>query len=196
MGRPREFDVEMALESALKQFWRHGYEGTSLADLTEAMGITRPSLYATFGNKEDLFIKVIERYSLDHTAYVREALHQPTARAVAEYLLRSAADAQTHPGYPRGCLELQAALVCSPEAAPIRERLSRRRQAAQTALRDRLARAVGDGDLPPAAKPADLARFLSLVAQGLAVQALDGATRDDLHHAIDIALAGWPMVAA
>jgi len=192
MGRPREFDADEVLECALRQFWKNGYEGTSMAELTEAMGITRPSLYATFGNKEDLFLKVIERYSLDHTAYVWTALQEPTARAVAEHLLRSAADAQTNPDYPRGCLELQAALVSSPEARTIRETLAARRQAARAALTERLERAVGEGDLPAGTDAAALARLLSMIAQGMTVQALDGATRGELHRAVDIALQRWP----
>src|ERR687895_845688 len=91
-GRPREFDQDEALDTALEVFWRQGYEGTSLGELTVAMGINRPSLYAAFGNKEALFRKALDRYVDGPAAYTREALHEPSARAVVERLLRGAID--------------------------------------------------------------------------------------------------------
>src|SRR5437762_10822949 len=103
-GRPREFDTEQALDAALEVFWRKGYEGASLPDLTEAMGINRPSLYAAFGNKEELFRTVVTRYVEGPAAFVREALEEPTARGVAERLLSAAVDLVTDPRNPRGCL--------------------------------------------------------------------------------------------
>jgi AcrR family transcriptional regulator len=188
MGRPREFDTDQALDCALKQFWAKGYEGTSLSDLTEAMGITRPSLYASFGNKEELFLKVMERYSRDHAAYVRDALKQPTARAVAEYWLRSAAEALTNPHYPHGCLEMQAALVCSTESQPMRRKLLRRRRAGELALRERFERALAEGELAAGTNTSDLAKFVCMTVQGMAVQAADGATRGELRRMADTAL--------
>jgi AcrR family transcriptional regulator len=97
-GRPREFDVDQALDRAMRVFWQHGYEGAALSDLTTAMGITRPSLYAAYGNKESLFEQVLQRYSEQVAGYVREALEQPTVRQVVEYLLRSTARATTSRG--------------------------------------------------------------------------------------------------
>src|SRR5947207_11547368 len=99
-GRPRAFDTDAALDAALAVFWRKGYEGASLTDLTAAMGINRPSLYAAFGSKEDLFRKALDRYAEGPAAYVREALEEPTARAVAERLLRGAAELLTNPRNP------------------------------------------------------------------------------------------------
>src|SRR5438876_10012648 len=111
-GRPREFDLDQALDAALKVFWRKGYEGASLPALTRAMGINRPSLYAAFGNKESLFRKAVERYNAGPGAFFREALKAPTARGVVERLLRGAAEKQANPRAPHGCLIVHAALTC------------------------------------------------------------------------------------
>src|SRR5262245_51050944 len=134
LGRPRAFDVDAALDRALTVFWRKGYEGTSLPDLTRAMGINRPSLYATFGNKEALFRKVLDRYAEGPSAYVREALQEPTARAVAQRLLRGAVGLLTDPRNPRGCLMVQGALVCGGAAESVRRELARRRAASEVAV--------------------------------------------------------------
>src|SRR5580693_2890312 len=115
MGRPRCFCEEQALDRAMRVFWEKGYEGASLADLTEAMGINRPSLYAAFGNKEALFLKVLDRYGEGPAAYVLESLQQPTARAVIEHLWHGSAKALGDPRNPRGCLALQSALCCGDE---------------------------------------------------------------------------------
>src|SRR5215470_10428762 len=114
-GRPRSFDLDEALDSALHLFWQKGYEGASLSDLTGAMGINRPSLYAAFGNKESLFRKVLDRYANGPADYVRHALDQPTARAVAEALLYGAADRLANSAHPRGCLMVGSALACGDE---------------------------------------------------------------------------------
>src|SRR5881397_2814538 len=147
MGRPRAFDVDKALERALRMFWRKGFEGTSLSDLTKAMGINRPSLYAAFGNKEALFRKALDRYDAKLTVYMREALDEPTARGVAQRLLRGSADLLTDPRNPPGCLMVQGALACSESAESIRRELVARRAAAEVALRRRFERALTDGDL-------------------------------------------------
>src|SRR5436190_2124683 len=118
-GRPREFDIDEALDRALAVFWRNGYEGTSLPDLTEAMGINRPSLYAAFGNKEELFRRVLDRYAEGPAACARAALNEPTARAVAERLLRETVDLLTDAHGPRKCLLVQGALACGEAADPV-----------------------------------------------------------------------------
>ena len=191
-GRPREFDVEKALGRALKVFWRKGYEGASLLDLTKAMGINRPSLYAAFGNKEALFRKALDRYAEGPAAYVREALNEPTARAAAERLLGGAVDLLTDRRNPRGCLLVQGALACGEAAESVRRELVARRAAGEAAVRRRFERARAEGDLPADADPADLARYLGAVIQGMAVQAAGGASREELQRVVALALRAWP----
>jgi AcrR family transcriptional regulator len=191
-GRPRQFDVDHALDRALTVFWQKGYEGASLPDLTRAMGINRPSLYAAFGNKEALFRKAVARYLEGPAAYVRDALSAPTARAVVGRLLEGAARLLTDPRYPGGCLMVQGALAVGAECECIRRDLSAHRAAGETALRRRLQRALAEGDLPAHADPGDLARFYSTVMQGMSVQAAGGASRRALRRIVDVALRAWP----
>ena len=192
IGRPREFDTEKALELATALFWRKGYEGTSLSDLTETLGITRPSLYAAFGNKENLFRKAFDRYVDGPGGYVRTALEQPTARGVVEHLLYGAVNAVTNPSNPPGCLAVQGALTCGDAAESIKQELMDRRNAGEQDLRKRFERAVAEGDLAPGSDAAALARYISIVLQGMAVQACGGAHRDDLRKIADIVLSTWP----
>jgi AcrR family transcriptional regulator len=191
-GRPREFDAEKALDRALKVFWRKGYEGASLPELTRAMGINRPSLYAAFGNKEALFRKVLDRYAEGPAAYFREALNEPTARSVAERMLVGAVDLLTGPRSPRGCLLVHGALACGEAAESIRRELASRRAAGEAAIRQRFERALAEGDLPPDVCPADLARYVVTVRQGMAVQAAGGAGREELRRVAEMALRAWP----
>jgi len=192
LGRPRAFDVDEALDQALQVFWRKGYEGTSLTDLTEAMGINRPSLYAAFGNKEELFRKALDRYADGPAAHVSESLDEPTARGVVERLLRSIADALGDPRKPRGCLMVQGALSCGEAADPIRQELISRRAAGQDILRKRFERALAEGDLPAGSSPADLARYITTITHGMSVQAAGGASRDELRGIVEVALRAWP----
>ena len=192
-GRPRTFDADKALDRALKIFWRKGYEGTSLDDLTRAMAINRPSLYAAFGNKQDLFLKVLNRYHQGPAAYLHEALSAPTARQVAEKVLRGAVRLQTDRRNPPGCLTVRGALSC-PDASPaIRRQLLARRNSTESALRKRFERARAEGDLPKSASPSDLARYLSTIIQGMAVQSAAGGTRSQLRAVADTALRAWPQ---
>ncbi len=193
LGRPRAFDTDKALDCALRVFWRKGYEGTTLPDLTKAMGINRPSLYAAFGNKEELFRKALDRYAEGPAAFVREAFEKPTAREVVERFLTGAAELLTDPCNPCGCLAVQGALACGETANPIRQELIARRTATESALRERLERAKSTGDLPPDTNPADLARYIATVSNGMAVQATSGASRDDLQRIVQIVLRAWPF---
>ncbi|HEV8604112.1 MAG TPA: TetR/AcrR family transcriptional regulator [Tepidisphaeraceae bacterium] len=191
-GRPRAFDADKALDKALKVFWRKGYEGASLPDLTSAMGINRPSLYAAFGNKEALFRKVIQRYANGPASYVRIALTRPTARAVVQHLLREGVQILTNPRNPRGCLAVQGALACGDSADCVRKELIRQREALVTALRNRFERAKSEGDLPADSAPADLARYVATLMHGLSVQASGGASRSQLQRVANLALRAWP----
>jgi AcrR family transcriptional regulator len=193
MGRPRSFDIDGALDRALQVFWRKGYEGTSLSDLTKAVGVNRPSLYAAFGDKDALFRKALDRYLHGPAAYTQEALKEPTARAVVERLLRGAADLNTAPHNPGGCLMVQGALACGEVADSIRQELSACRAAGEAAIRRRLQRAKSEGDLSTDADPADLARYIATVLYGMAVQAAGGASRGKLQRVVEMALRTLPL---
>jgi AcrR family transcriptional regulator len=191
-GRPREFDIDKALERAMDLFWRQGYEGTSLSDLTRELGLTRTSLYAAFGSKAALFLKALDLYE-DRAGFRAAALTARTARDYARALLEGAADLHGDRKNPAGCLGVQGALVCAPESNAIRNELIRRRKVGESIIRDRLKRAKAEGDLPPEADAADLARYLSIVIYGITVQAAGGATRKELRSAAELALRNWPV---
>ncbi|MDB5311089.1 MAG: comR [Gemmataceae bacterium] len=192
MGRPRGFDSDEALDRAMEVFWRHGYEGATIPNLTRAMGINRPSLYAAFGNKEELFRKALDRYAAGPTAFAREALAEPTARRVAESLLRGAVRMAADGRNPRGCLLVHGALACGEQAEPVRRELAVRREAGVSAIRERFERAVRENDLPAGTDCAGLARYVATVIYGLAVQAASGATGDELRRAAELAMRVWP----
>lgn len=190
-GRTREFDVEHALDTAIARFWRHGYEGTSIAELTEAMGINPPSLYAAFGSKRHLFEMAADRYLASRRQGFEAALDRPSAREVAEAVLDDAVRAATRPGMPPGCFNVQAALVCGEECGDARDLLTARRIGTRTALQDRFERAVAGGDLPAGIDCAMLARYVITLAEGLNVQATEGATRAQLRGVVATALRGF-----
>lgn len=167
-----------------------------MADLTEAMGITKPSLYAAFGNKEELFRKALDSYVEGPAGYTKQALEQPTARAVVENLLYSEVDAVTDPECPAGCLSINGALTCGEAAESIKQELRVHRARLESDLRERLERAKFEGDLPGSADPAALARYIATISQGLAVQAVGGTTRDELKKTVEMVLMTWPPVAA
>jgi AcrR family transcriptional regulator len=191
IGRPREFDIDRALERAMDLFWRQGYEGTSLSDLTRELGLTRPSLYAAFGSKEGLFLKALDLYE-SRAGYRHAAIQAPTAVDYARALLEGAADLHGDKRNPPGCLGVQGALVCAPQSDSVRKELTRRRKIGESIIVDRLKRAKAEGDLPADADPADLARYLSIVIYGITIQAAGGATRKELRNAAELALRNWP----
>jgi AcrR family transcriptional regulator len=191
-GRPRAFDTDTALDAAIQVFWRHGYEGASLAALTDAMRINRPSLYAAFGNKEQLFQQAVRRYAAIDMAYVRSALEQPTARAVAESFLLANAAALTRPDRPAGCLSIQGGLSAAADSGSTAAFLASSRLAGEHALAARFRRSVTEGDLPADSDPDVLARFVMALSEGHAVHAAAGVPREQLEASARLALAVFP----
>jgi AcrR family transcriptional regulator len=192
MGRPRAFDMDEALDQALHVFWEKGYEGASICDLTEAMGINSPSLYAAFGNKETLFKKALNRYEAVRDQIMEETFAAPTAREAMARLLEDTADRLSDKRNPTGCLMVQGALSGGEECEAVKKDLAARRAAGEVLIRERLKRGKREGDLPADADPAALARFVATVMQGMAVQASGGASRKELHEIADTALRAWP----
>ncbi len=184
--------MEAALDRALEIFWRKGYEGATLPDLTKAMGINRPSLYAAFGNKEALFRKAIDRYLEGPACHISEALKESTARAVVERLLHGSINLITDSKNPRGCFMVQSALACGDSTDRVRLELTKRRALGEAALCQRFERAIADGDLPTDADATDLARYVMTLSHGMAVQAVSGATRDELTKVAAMAMRSWP----
>jgi AcrR family transcriptional regulator len=188
-GRPRAFDVDAALDAAVDVFWRHGYAGAGLTDLTEAMGIGRPSLYSAFGDKAQLFQRALERYIARNMGYVEDALTQPTAYAVAEAFLLGNAKAVTMPGDPPGCLSVQAMVTDEGDAFV---KLRDNRTAIENRLAERFRRATGDGDLDPEESPSELASYLIMLTTGFAIRAADGSSRETLLALASRALVNFP----
>ncbi|MET3827550.1 AcrR family transcriptional regulator [Sphingomonas sp. PvP055] len=191
-GRPREFDIDVALGKALLVFWRNGYEAASMTELTSAMGITKPSLYAAFGNKEALFNKALDLYEREKLAYMTSALDAPSARGVAERLLRGALEMQMSTCDPKGCLGVISAATCGAEAETIKAAVVKRRASSEAALIRRFEEAQAAGELPEGMTPAALTRFLFAILQGLALQGGSGATCTELSELVATSMAVWP----
>jgi AcrR family transcriptional regulator len=177
----------------MQLFWRQGYEGTSLSDLTRELKLTRPSLYAAFKNKKGLFLRALDLYE-SRAGYRAAALQAPTAAAYARALLEGAADLHGDKNNPPGCLGVQGALACGPESDSIRRELIRRRKVGEGIILHRLKRAKAEGDLPADADPMNLARYLSIVIYGITVQAAGGTTRKELRSVAELALKNWPTL--
>src|SRR3984957_10759644 len=192
-GRPRSFCTDTVLDRAMTVFWRKGYEGASLADLTEAMSINSPSLYAAFGNKEGLFRAVLERYDSRRKDFMDRVLAAPDARSAARVFLEGVAEfaVDTSGRDPPGCLLVQSGLSCSDQDIP--DALAQHRAEKERALRERFERDRNDGNLPKSADPAILARYLVAMANGMCVQAAAGATARELNDVALIAVAAWPV---
>lgn len=189
-GRPREFDADEALASALRVFWAKGYEGASLTDLTSAMGITRPSLYAAFGNKEALFKHALDLYESDRLAYVMSALEAPTARQVIHRVLEGTIDNIT--SECRGCLGVISAVQCNAADSPIQQNLRARFQSFRALIIARMQQAINDGDFTKPVTAEAMTQYLMAVLQGMSIQAGVGASRKQLLDVADATLAMWP----
>ena len=192
VGRRRAFDAEQALSRAMEVFWRRGYEGASLAELTRAMGIRPPSLYMAFGNKDGLFRRALDHYEAKRSDFMDEVLAARTARAAAERYLFGWAELVAGGEDPPGCLLVQGGLACGEAGEGVPQELALRRAGPEAALRARFERARSEGDLPADADPTTLARFLSTVTYGMAVQASAGVTPEALRDIAAAALRGWP----
>lgn len=192
-GRPRALDRDEALETALRLFWRHGYEGTSIADLTTAMGVTPPSLYTAFGSKEQLYRDALDRYGASYGSFAQRALaEEPSARRAVERILREAIEVYAGGPAPAGCMLASGAVACAPEHASVAAEVARRRLATVAAIKARFDRAAGEGELTPSTDTQALASFYAAVVQGLSIQARDGIGRKVLRALVDVALSAWP----
>ncbi|MFZ1906708.1 MAG: TetR/AcrR family transcriptional regulator [Steroidobacteraceae bacterium] len=190
-GRPREFDMDKALDGALRVFWLKGYDGASLSDLTKAMGINRPSMYAAFGNKEQLYCKTLNRYSKSRSERLNEFFAAATARESVELLFRETVEDVTDPKNPGGgCFRVQGAMTCFNMSRQVREHIGDMQVALERLFRERFNRAIA-GELPRGSA-ADLARFCVVMIQGLALQAKAGSSRKELHRVVDLYLDTWP----
>ena len=191
-GRTRQFDADKALDRALEVFWARGYEGATLPELTKAMGINRPSLYAAFGNKEQLFRKALDRYQTGPMSFLTEALREPTARSATEAIFSGFIRMQRNREKARGCLMVSGALASGAEAETVRQELAQLRQSIVAVFRKRFERAVEDGDLPKGTDCATLGRYIATVLNGLAVQAASGTSEKELRLVAAMAMRAWP----
>ncbi|MGC1302665.1 MAG: TetR/AcrR family transcriptional regulator [Caulobacteraceae bacterium] len=192
MARPRDFEEAQVLDQAMEVFWRHGYEGASMAELTRAMGLNPPSIYAAFGSKRGLFDAVLKRYSKRRSTHKEHVLAAATAREMAERLLFGAIEWLVDPEEPPGCLLIQSGLSTGVNNPDVPRAIISQRSVTRELLAERLMRAQAEGDLPPSADPAALARYLQMVFNGLAVQAAEGMARGELRASAERALMGWP----
>jgi AcrR family transcriptional regulator len=194
-GRPRSFDRAQALAKAMEVFWERGYEGTSLTDLTDAMGIERPSLYSAFGSKEKLFREAIDLYNRTESPAAQRMLETaPTARQAISAMLHNYAENYTQPDKPPGCMIVLAALLGTPQNRKVRDHLASHRRQSHEALRRRIEDGIRAGDVPRGADATAIAGFYSTILEGLSIKARDGASRKTLNTIIDSAMASWDVL--
>jgi len=193
-GRPRSFDRDEALEQAMEVFWRYGYESASINALTAAMGITPPSLYAAFGNKEQLFLEAVERYLDSNRERLLGYLEKSgAAREGVARLLKEIAYMMTDCECPRGCMVVMSALNCSESSAHVQKIMAKHRKASEMRIKNRIERGIREGDVPADANAAVLATFFSIVIEGMSIQAKDGASAKKIQSAIEMAMRAWPQ---
>lgn len=192
MGRPREFDLDEALDRAMEVFWQHGYDGASISGLCQAMGIRPPSLYAAFENKAGLFRHVIDRYLEQKTRYFAEAFDEPSARGTVVRLVRGCAEFLAEKGKPVGCLFMRSTATWSDCEACVWEELASRRAEGEARLRERLERAAVEGELPPGIDPGEFTQYVAAVLEGMSARAAAGASGEELRQIGEMALRAWP----
>ena len=187
-GRPIGFDKDAALEAAMLLFWKRGYEGTSMADLTQAMGLNPSSIYAAFGDKHELFSLAVKRYMETRAQYATKALEEPTLKRVIRALFDSTVAFLTTPGHPPTCMTLAGAVGCSVDATPARDLMTEIRRQNEVAIRERLLKARKSGELPRDINVDDYTRYLSSIIAGLSIQAANGSTKAELKPTAQMAL--------
>ena len=190
-GRPRSFDREQALDQAMEVFWEKGFEAASLADLTRAMKINAPSLYAAFGDKERLFLEAVERYT-SRRGESCDYCHEATAKEAVETLLTYMAEELSSSSHPRGCLMMMAATTTAGASPQLQAALAKLRSLSRAKLKERIARGVAAGELPADTEATALANFYGTIITGMSVMARDGASRKALLATVEAAMRGWP----
>jgi len=187
-GRPISFDKDAALEAAMLLFWERGYEGTSMADLTQAMGLNPSSIYAAFGDKHALFSLAVQRYMETQAQYAKKALEEPTLEAVVRALFDNTIEFLTTPGHPPTCMTLAGAVGCSVDATPARDIMTEIRKQNEAAMRKRFLQARKSGELSKDINVEDYTRYLSSILAGLSIQAANGSTKAELMRTAQMAL--------
>jgi AcrR family transcriptional regulator len=187
-GRPIGFDKDAALEAAMLLFWERGYEGTSMADLTQAMGLNPSSIYAAFGDKHALFQSAVQRYMEKRAIYAGRALEEPTLEKVVRALFDNTVAFLTAPGHPPTCMTLAGAVGCSLDAKPARDLMTEIRRKNQVAIRKRLLEARKSGEMPKGLNVDDYTRYLSTIIAGLSIQAANGSKKAELKRTAQMAL--------
>ncbi len=187
-GRPIGFDKDATLEAAMLLFWARGYEGASMADLTQAMGLSPSSIYAAFGDKHTLFSLAVQRYLDTRAQYATDALRQPTLEKAIRALFHNTVAFLTATGHPPTCMTLAGAMGCSLDAAPARDLMTAVRKQNEAAIRERLQRARKAGELPKEMNLEDYSRYISMLLAGLSIQAANGSTGAELRRTSQMAL--------
>jgi AcrR family transcriptional regulator len=187
-GRPISFDKDAALEAAMLLFWERGYEGTSMADLTKAMGLNASSIYAAFGDKQALFSHAVKRYMAIRAQYAAKALEEPTLKGVIRALFDNTVEFLATPGHPPTCMTLVGAVGCGLDAAQARDLLTEIRKQNQAAIRKRLLKARKNGELPKSTNLDDYSRYISSILAGLSIQAANGSAKEELQRTAQMAL--------
>jgi AcrR family transcriptional regulator len=191
-GRPRKFDYDKALDHAMRVFWEKGYDGTSMSDLTAAMCMNRPSIYAAYGNKEELFCKAMDRYAAQASVFINAQLDKPTLKESLSALLCGVVQAYSGRDNPKGCMAVQGALACSDEAQGVRKHATQGREKMVKILELRFVRAVQDNELPKDSDITGLARFFVAIMQGLSVQSAGGVSDETMREIAHRALMVLP----
>lgn len=187
-GRPINFDKDAALDAAMLLFWERGFEGTSMADLTQAMGLNPSSIYAAFGDKRALFALVARRYVDDPAQYAARALAKPTLKGVLRALFDNTVEFLTTPGHPPSCMSLAGAIACSVNATPAKQLMTEIRKQNEADIKLRLVKARKSGELPKQINVDDFTRYLSTILAGLSIQAANGSTKAELKRTAEMAL--------